>query len=276
MIEFKQIIGRGTRLAPDYDKLSFEIIDFTGATAHFEDHNFDGPADVEIDYTIDDEGQIVEEPQARDERPRRTRPAAHDDVTAPPPYAHKFYIDDVEVYLAAEGFYLSQPDSDRLRLVEYRDYVAEVVRRLCPTPTSLRHKWRAALSREEIAKELADRGIDLNELIDRTGLSDTDPLDILVYVAWNEPLCTRYDRVRRARRNNETFFARYQPQAREVLDLLLDRYAQYGLGDLTDLRVLELEPFTELGSVHEIVDRFGKADLLRGAMSQLQGLLYAA
>lgn len=83
-------------------------------------------------------------------------------------------------------------------------------------------------------------------------------------------------RSRRARRNNEEFFARYQPQAREVLDLLLERYAQYGIGDLTDLRVLELEPFTELGSVIEIVDRFGKADLLHDAMSKLQGLLYAA
>jgi type I restriction enzyme R subunit len=276
MIEFKQIIGRGSRLAPDFDKLSFEIIDFTGATHLFEDPTFDGPPDLEVEDIIDDNGKVVEQLATL-----QPEPSQHDDVidgTAdkPPRGARKYYIDDAEVYLTADAVYMTDPESDRLRLVEYRDVVARVVRRIAPTPGGFRRRWRNAPDRAEIAAELSKRGIDLAELLDRVGLPEADAFDALVHVAWNEPILSRVERARRVRRDHAEFFARFQPEARAVLDLLLERYAVHGVDDMADLKVLEMEPINELGGIVQIAQRFGSPDRLREAVTELQRHLYAA
>jgi type I restriction enzyme R subunit len=190
--------------------------------------------------------------------------------------ARKYYVDDAPVYLTADAVYMTDPATDQLHLVEYRDYAAKVVRQLCPTPTGLRHRWREAPTRLEIREELGLRGIELGELAERAGLPDADAFDVLVHVAWNEPVLTRYDRARRLRRSHAEFFQRFQPEAREVLDLLLERYAMYGVDDLADLRALELEPVSELGTVVEIADRFGTPQRLREAVAEMQRRLYAA
>jgi type I restriction enzyme R subunit len=160
--------------------------------------------------------------------------------------------------------------------VEYRDYVAGVVRRLFLTPASLRAGWRTAPTRAEIAKELARRGIDLDELAERTDLVEADAFDVLVHVAWSEPVLSRHERARRVRREYPDFFAPFQPKAREVLDRLLERYAVYGVDDLTDLWVLQLEPINEAGTIKQIADEFGGGQRLREAVGRLQSLLYAA
>ena len=288
IVEFKQIIGRGSRLATDYDKHFFEIIDFTGATVFFEDQDFDGPAEIEVEDEVDDEGNVVEElamgemepvgglAGARDTAPDGSAPEGLDVGPSPPPDAHKFYVDDVPVYVTTDAVFMTDPETDRLHLVEYRDYAATVVRRLFPTPTGLRRRWRDAPTRAEIAAELRSRGIDLDELAERAGLPDADAFDVLVHVAWNEPVLTRYDRARRLRRDHAEFFRKFQPEAREVLDLLLERYALYGVDDLADLRALELEPVNELGTVVEIAERFGTAQRLREAVAEMQRRLYAA
>ncbi|HSV67181.1 MAG TPA: DEAD/DEAH box helicase family protein [Mycobacteriales bacterium] len=281
MVEFKQIIGRGSRLAPDFDKLAFEIIDFTGATRLFEDPDFDGAAEREVDERVDERGRVVEDAEARDQAvggdSAGDDPAhAEHEADAVPPHARKFYVDDTEVYLTADAVYLTDPDTDRLRLVEYTDYVAESVRRLFPTPAGLRRGWREAGSRAEIAENLARRGIDLVELSERAGLSDVDAFDVLVHVAWNEPVLTRHERVRRVRRDQGDFFGRYRPAAREVLDLLLERYAEHGIDDLADLRALELEPVNELGTAVQIAGRFDTTARLHAAIAELQRHLYAA
>ena len=276
MVEFKQIIGRGSRLAPDFDKHTFEIIDFTGATVLFEDPEFDGPADIEVEDVVDDRGQVVDEPEVRE--PEAVGDEDEHDATevVVPPHARKLYVDDTDVYLTADAVYLTDPDTDRLRLVEYRDYAAQVVRRLFPTPAGLRRRWREAPSRAEVAGELRQRGVDLDELSERANLPDADAFDVLVHVAWNEPVLTRDERARRVRRDHGEFFRGFQPEAREVLDLLLERYAEHGVDDLADLRALELEPVNELGTVVEIARRFGTSDRLRRAVSELQRMLYTA
>jgi len=290
IVEFKQIIGRGCRLAPDYDKHSFEIIDFTGATVLFEDPDFDGPADIEIEDQIDDEGNVVEVPEMGESDD--TGEAAESDEASldgptpegldasgsaePPAGSQKFYVDDLPVYLTADAVYMTDPETDQLHLMEYRDYAAAVVRRLFPTPSGLRLRWRDATSREVVADQLRSRGIDLDELAERAGLPDSDAFDVLVHVAWNEPVLTRYDRARRLRRDHAEFFQKFQPEAREVLNLLLERYAAYGVDDVADLRVLELEPVSDLGSVVEIAERFGTSQRLREAVAEMQHRLYAA
>jgi type I restriction enzyme R subunit len=274
---FKQIIGRGTRLAPDEGKLSFEIIDYSGATALFEDPAFDGPPEVLIEEEIDNEGEVVTppvveqpEPEFEPERPP-TADELDDDVRV-----RKFYVDDEPMWIVSEGVWQLDREGGRLRLVEYTDFVADEVRRLFAVADSLRATWRTAPGRSEVVDALAERGIDLDELAERTGVADADPLDLLVYLAWNEPLMSRRDRTRRLRKEHAEFLESFQPEARAVLDQLLDKYAEHGIGQLEDLHVLQVPPLTELGSPVEIAGHFGGPDQLRRAIADLQEQLYAA
>ena len=123
---------------------------------------------------------------------------------------------------------------------------------------------------------LGKRGIDLDELPARTGLSDADALDILVHLAWNQPLATRIDRTRRVRKEHADFFEAHQPAARDVLAQLLDKYDEHGISQLDDLHVLEVPPLSALGSPAEIAGRFGSPAALRDAVETLGELLYAA
>ena len=276
---FKQIIGRGTRLFPDDDKLSFDIIDYAGATALFEDREFDGPPErVDVDE-IDDDGTVVEPLVV--EEPEPPFESADDDAEIDPDDAeddqpHKFYVRDTEVWVTAEWVRYLDPDTNRLRLVEYREFVADAVRTIFSEIDDLRTRWRKRTTRDEIVEALAAKGIDLDELGERTGLIEADPLDVLVHVAWNQPLATRTDRARRVRKENADFFDRYQPEARAVLEELLDKYAEYGVSQLDDLGVLYTPPLDQFGSPSEIAERFGGSDQLRAAVAALQEQLYAA
>ncbi|SED75884.1 type I restriction enzyme, R subunit [Streptomyces sp. 2231.1] len=283
IVEFKQIIGRGTRLAPEHDKLSFEIIDFVGATALFEDPEFDGPAESADQVLVDEEGSVVYEPPAAETAPAsdQQEDPSHEDSTEPPltvpPGARKYIVEDIEVHVTAEGILITDPHTGRLRLRELRDYTAEVVRHLYPSPDKLRSRWRTAPDRDEVAQLLANRGIALDELLARTGLTDTDPFDALVHIAWNTPAISRHERVYRARRSRAEFFTQLQPEAREVVDLILERYAVHGPVELRNLMdVLSVEPINILGAPRAIASRFGGPERLRQTWSELQGVLYAA
>ncbi|HEV3048616.1 MAG TPA: DEAD/DEAH box helicase family protein [Solirubrobacteraceae bacterium] len=277
---FKQIIGRGTRLFPDEDKLSFDIIDYAGATSLFKDRKFDGPP-VRVDREeIDDEGNVVEETVVEEPEPlfEPDDSDGHsidpDDLDVVP--RTKLYVDDVEVWVTAEAVYHLDPQTSRLRLVEYRDFIADTVRSLFPDPQNLQSKWRSRVGRHDVLDALEKHAIDIGELAERTGLGDADPLDVLVHLAWSQPLTTRTDRARRVRKEQAAFFAAYQPAAREILARLLDKYTEHGIGQLDDLGVLEVPPLSSLGSPAEIAERFGSPDALHKAVENLADLLYAA
>jgi len=123
---------------------------------------------------------------------------------------------------------------------------------------------------------LETRGIDVGDLADRAGIVDADSVDALVHLAWNLPLATRTDRVRRVRKEHADFFDDYRPAARDVLAGLLDKYAEHGISQLDDLGVLKVPPLSSLGSPTEIAARFGSNDALREAVAKLGELLYAA
>ncbi len=247
MVEFKQIIGRGTRLYPDDDKLTFDIIDYSGATALFEDVEFDGPPEGPIaEEEIDDEGEVVREPVVEEPEPSPDSEDAPSDPEAlEEEGARKFYVDDGEAWVSAEGFYLPNPDRRGLHLVEYRDYLAAEVRRLFATPGELCDRWRNHVGRQEVIDALEGRGISFDEASQRTGLVDADPLDLLVHVAWNT-------------------------------DDLLTKYAEHGISQLDDLRVLEVPPISRHGTPVEIAVRFGGPERLRVALAGLEERLYAA
>jgi type I restriction enzyme, R subunit len=277
MALFKQIIGRGTRLFPDEGKLSFDIIDYSGATALFEDSEFDGPPERIDREEIDDEGNVRHDEVIREPEPA-FGPTDDDERLDPESVVprQKFYVGKTEVWITAEAIYELDPESDRLRLVEYRDHVADTVRSLYPDPQRLRSRWATRDGRRGVLEALASRGIDPSELGERTALTTADVLDILVHLAWNLPLATRMDRARRVRKEHADFFDRYRPEAREVLEELLDKYADHGIGELDDLSVLQVPPFASLGSPMEIAGRFGGRETLREAVTALRDLLYAA
>jgi type I restriction enzyme R subunit len=147
---------------------------------------------------------------------------------------------------------------------------------LFPSANDLRAKWASRVSRRDVLDALAAHGIDADELAERTGLISADPIDVLVHLAWNQPLATRGDRARRVRKEHADFFEAYQPAAREVLEFLLDKYAEYGISELEDLAVLQVPPFPTLGTPVEIARRFGSVDALRTAQAQLGELVYVA
>ena len=279
MALFKQIIGRGTRLSPDEDKLSFEIIDYSGATALFEDPDFDGPPEVVVEEEIDDEGEVVAQPVVAEPTPEyepapETPPTV--DELDDDERVRKFYVDDEPVWIVSEGVWQLDREDGHLRLVEYTDFVADEVRRLFPVADGLRESWRTAAGRADVLDALASRGVDVDELAERTGITDADPIDLLVYLAWNEPLMSRRDRSRRLRKEHAEFLDSFRPEARAVLDQLLEKYAEYGIGQLEDLHVLQVPPLTAIGSPVEIAERFGGPEALRRAIADLQEQLYAA
>lgn len=282
MAMFKQMIGRGTRLFPDEDKLSFDIIDYSGASALFSDPEFDGPPERIDREEIDDEGNVVEDVVVEEPEPifDPDEPVDGDGAIDPDDLdeepSAKFYIDDAEVWVTAEATYHLDPQTHRLHLVEYRDFVTETVRSLFPNPSELRSKWASRVGRHDIVDALSLHGIDPAELIERTGLVDADPIDVLVHLAWNQPLATRTDRARRVRKEHADFFGAYQPAAREVLSYLLDKYAEYGISQLDDPGVLQVPPLSSLGTPVEIASRFGSVESLRAAVSKLGELVYVA
>lgn len=277
MVEFKQIIGRGSRLYPDEDKLTFEIIDYSGATALFEDPDFDGPPQHIVEEEINEEGDVVDVPLVASPEPSMETGAAAEleEEDLEERRAEKFYVGDVEVFLVAEGFYLPDPSSGKLRLVEYADYVADAVRRLSSDPADLRSRWRSQDGRDALIDELASRGISIEELLERTELTEADPLDVLVHVAWNEPALTRRDRLRRLRDEHADFLRDFVPEARAILEALLEKYAEFGPAELS-LEGLTVPPLTSYGTPVEIAERFGGAEGLKAAVEDLQGRLYAA
>src|SRR6266511_2954753 len=219
MTEFKQIIGRGTRVRDDYGKLWFNIINYTGsATRLFADPAFDG-----------DPVGLTEEEIARDGEPKSfhetaaawtmaTETGTEPEIIERPSDEHrKFYFDGGRVEIAAHLVYELDPDGRQLRVVRYTDYAGEKVRMLCPSAPALRARWADPEQRSEIIEKLEERGIDFTELSEVAGQPEADPFDLLCHLAFNAPLRTRRERAQRLRETRKDFFDRYGPEARQVL-----------------------------------------------------------
>ncbi len=288
MAEFKQIIGRGTRLRDDYGKSYFNILDYTGsATQKFADPTFDDDlAQIDV-VTIDAGGEVISVQVEASEQPALEGesftydqggypgvpildPGGED---APP---RKFYVDGGSVAIIADMVYEYDANGKRQSIVKYSDYTAGAVRTLYPSAALLRNHWANAESRSSILAKLAERGIDFDLLAQTTGQPDADPFDLLCHVAYNAPLRTRRERAVRLRQEQPDFFTRYGPEARGILDELLDKYADHGVAQFAIPDILKVPPIANHGNVGEIIRLFGGADKLRAAVGELQALLYAA
>ena len=283
MVEFKQIIGRGTRVRDDYGKLWFNILDYTGtATRNFADPAFDGDPAFATQEEIDEYGKTksteVETPeQPEDEGGEINEPTGGTVIIDPPPSERrKYYFDGGQVEIVAELVHELDSDGKQLRVVKLTDYTAEKVRTLCASPDELRARWADAGQRADIIQQLDERGIDFQQVAAQAGKPDADPFDLLCYLAFNAPVLTRRQRADRVKKQQAAFFNYFAPEAREILNDLLEKYAADGELQFTLPDVLKLPPISHHGNVAEIIGKFGGADQLRNAVNQLQSLLYAA
>ena len=285
MAEFKQIIGRGTRLRPDYGKLAFNIVDYTGtATRMFADPDFDGVPVREDEIVIDAEGKTVDTSEGEDAAPDSDdvaedvwdtpvggRQSGEDDEPGP----RKFYVDDGEVEVIRHLVYELDADGRRLSCQRLTDYTGEKVRTLYPNASELRADWLDSERRAEIVERLEEMGIDSATLAEAVGWPEADEFDLLCHLAYNMPLRTRRERAADLRREQDAFFDCFNPEAREVLDAVIEKYAEHGSAQFKLPDVLEVPPLSEWGNVIELSARFGGSKTLRGAVVEMQRLLYA-
>lgn len=272
MVQFKQIIGRGSRLFPDKDKLSFTIIDYAGATRLFADPDFDGFPELITQEEIDARGNQTEPPKVIEDN--RSAPEKEPKVVDKSGEPRKFYVDNVQVQIVHEMVYELDPDGTKLRTWKFTDYTRDKVRELYPSANELRTKWTETEERQHIIEALEQRGISLKHLAEVTGQPDADPFDLLMYVAFNAPLKTRRERADYVKKEKESYFERYGPEAREIIMMLLNKYTEFGVTQLTDPNILMIPPISQKGSPFEIAKLFGGIDKLRKVLSDLQRFIY--
>lgn len=268
MTEFKQIIGRGTRVRDDYGKFFFSILDYTGsATQLFADPAFDGdPIGIEEGTGSHRRGGGEEGVGSGDE--------GHEEPEGDQP--RKYYVDGGHFEIATHYVSELDPDGKQLRVIKFTDYAAEKVRTLYPTASMLREKWADLEQRAEIIAALEERGIDFESLAREADLPEADPFDLLCHLAFNAPLLTRKQRAEQLKRKKPDFFGQYGPDAKGILEELLEKYSEHGMAQFEMPEVLKVPPISEHGNVREIAGFFGGAERLKEAVDQLQVLLYAA
>jgi type I restriction enzyme, R subunit len=283
MTEFKQIIGRGTRVREDYGKTWFNIIDYTGsATQKFADPDFDGFPEIDEEIIIDEGGN---ETGTDIDGGVDTVPPGPDDSEGPDGpeegetgggggEPRKYYVDGGNIKIAAHLVYEMDADGNQLRVVQFTDYTAEKVRTLFTSANDLANQWANPFQRKEIVLELEERGITFKELAETTGKPDADPLDLLCHLAFETPMRTRGERAEYLRRNQPDFFDQYGSEARKILDVLLDKYTEFGPSQFTIPETLQVPPISERGNVMEIAHLFGGAQQMKQAVDRLQVLLY--
>ena len=263
MTEFKQILGRGTRVHEDTGKLYFTLMDYRGATRHFADPAFDGepvqiyePGDDGPVVPPDDGGIIVDPP------PPEPPPPGGD--------GYKVHVDGVSASIVAERVsYVDQ--SGRLVTESLRDFTRRALRRRFRSLDDFLKRWHAAERKQAIVEELAAEGLRLDVIADELG-KDLDPFDLICHVAFDAKPLTRRERAENVRKQD--VFGRYGDPARAVLDALLAKYADDGVINLDDANVLRIPPLTALGTPVQLVKAFGGRDGFVAAVHDLQAALY--
>jgi type I restriction enzyme R subunit len=281
MTEFKQIVGRGTRVHEDTRKFYFTLIDFRGATSHFADPDFDGEP---VQIYEPGEGDPIAPPDD-------VRPTGEDGETVPdkpgpdevivdgPPdltlpllggKTRKVYVDGVSATIIAERVeYLDE--NGTLVTESLRDFTKKTLKKRFASLNDFLKSWKAAERKQAIVEELADEGLPLDLIAEELG-KDLDPFDLICHVAFDAKPLTRRERAESVKKRD--VFTKYGPQARAVLHALLAKYADEGVLNLDDANVLKIAPFSAMGSVVQLINQFGGRDGFQKAVRDLQSALY--
>ena len=288
MTEFKQIIGRGTRINEDYGKLYFTIIDFRNVTDKFADKDFDGAPvkiketqqDDTLSETCIDEGFgdeqidpdtgeyiVFDEDYERDD--------TEETVAEPePPYGPKpkVYIKDVDVSILSERKqYLDA--NGQLITTSVKEYCKTGIVKSYRSLDHFLQTWNSADKKKAIIEELEAQGIIFEELKEEIK-SDLDVFDLICHIAWDAPALTRKERAEHVRKRN--YWTKYGANARRVLNALLDKYAETGIENIEEMQVLTIEPLKNLGTAMEIIEMFGGKEQYLAALKELENQIYAA
>lgn len=277
MTEFKQIIGRGTRIREAEGKVYFSIMDFRKATNLFADPDFDG------DPVVIYEPGPNEPPVPPDPPPGGGETTTPPDVgsSANPPLPpgpggdgdeepKKYYVNNVAVNVANERVQYYGADG-KLITESLKDYTKANIKKSFASLDDFILRWSVAEKKEELIKELAEQGILLEALREEVG-KDMDAFDLVCHVAFDQPPLTRKERANNVRKRN--YFAKYEGKAREVLDALLTKYENEGITTLESGTTLKVAPINQLGSPIELVRAFGKKQDFEKAIEELEKELY--
>ena len=282
MTEFKQIVGRGTRVHEDTNKLYFTLIDFRGASNHFADPDFDGEP-VQI-YNPGPDDPILppdpgDEPDRKDEIDADPDDGNTDDPKADPVViaddkkgggTRKIYVDGVGATIVAERIeYLDE--NGRLVTETLRDFTKKALKKRFTSLDEFLRRWKSADRKRAIIEELEAEGLPLDPIAEELG-KDLDPFDLICHVAFDRKPLTRRERAESVRKRD--IFTKYGPQARAVLDALLAKYADEGVLNLDDANVLKIAPFNAMGSVVQLIKAFGDRRGFEHAVHELQSELY--
>lgn len=276
MTEFKQIIGRGTRINEDYGKFWFTIMDFKKATELFADPDFDGPPEQIYEPKGDDPPVPPDPPPGEDETPPGGTPPEPPLPPEPPGEKRIKYVvgGEVTVHVVAERVQYYGPDG-KLITESLKDYTRRAVRKEYASLDDFLRRWTGAGRKKAVIDELEARGVLLEALAEEVGKKQGkafDPFDLICHVAFDRPPLSRRERAEQVRKRDA--FARYGDQARAVLDALLEKYADAGIESIEDIKILTLDPFSRLGTAPELIRAFGGRSAYLEALQQLEQQLY--
>lgn len=284
MTEFKQIVGRGTRVHEETKKYYFTLIDFRKATNHFSDPDFDGEP-VQIYEPGEGDPEIPPDdvpPLSDDEDPIPPVPTDDEtivdgeppDITLPPiggDMPRKFYIQGKPVSVLTERVEYLDEDG-KLVTESLRDYSRKAIRKQYTSLEQFLRRWNSAERKEAIMEELAEEGLLLGPLQEEIG-KDLDPFDLICHIAFDQPPLTRRERANNVRKRD--VFTKYGPQARSILEALLAKYQDEGIvSGLDNAKILEIPPFNAMGTPFQLIKQFGSRASFENAVHELQSALY--
>ena len=260
MTEFKQIVGRGTRIKEDREKLYFTVLDFKNATRMFADPGFDGdPPVVYVDPLTPKDGS--------DSEPLVDSPVS---PVEPPQGRVKYYVSSLPVEVVGEQVQYYWNGS--LHTESLVDYTKKNVREQYATLDDFIQKWNGDDKKAAICEELEVRGVFLDQLREQSGKDDIDDFDLICHIAYDAKALTRSERANNVRKRG--YLYQFSDAARQVLEALLDKYATAAIRDLDDIKILQLSEFREIGSPKQIVMIFGGKEGFLQAAQALENELY--
>lgn len=284
MTKFKQIIGRGTRINEEHGKLYFTILDFRNATDLFADKDFDGDPirvkpvsqDTDLGNIIDEEEQditpIIDEISGDEIEIERLKIR---DLVAEPNGGYKkrekIYVNGVDVsILISREMYFDQ--HGKPITVSLKDHTKEIIKQKYASLNDFLTQWNSTDRKEAIIAELQDQGVMVEALYEAVN-KEVDLFDLICHVAYDQPPLTRKERANSVKKRN--YFTKYGDQAKQVLEALLDKYADEGIANIESMEVLRVNPFDGFGSAYEIVNGiFGGKNKYQEAIKELEQELY--